>query len=211
MTAAGDLPPVRAAEMELKPETRENLRFHEWQIGRFPENLEEWALELQLTEDHGRQILDRLEQAPAWLYGRPPSDQEEANEELRLRNLERRWQVELDDRRHRAELEFTAARQTAKGENIRSYVLLAVVAAVVITPIYAMTVNINPQSFGQYIAPITGIAGTIIGYWFGQRSGQTTVIGPPAKESQPPMREEGGEPRRSAISNRLSIIQNGFS
>jgi hypothetical protein len=172
--------------MVLKPETKEELKSRRWEIGHFPDTVEEWALELRLAEGRFQRVMDRVQQAPSWLYGRPPQDPGEANEELRLRDLEKRWQVELDGRKHRSDLEFTAARQTSKGESIRSYVLLAVVAAVVATPIYAMTVNIDPQSFGQYISPITGIAGTIIGYWFGQRSGQTTVVSPPsAKEGEP--------------------------
>jgi hypothetical protein len=186
MATPGDPPPVPAAEMALKPETKEELQYHRWEIGRFPDTVEEWALELRLAECRWEQDFIRLRGAPSWLYGRPSANPDEANEELRLRDLEKRWQVELDDRNHRSELKFAAARQISMGEGIRSWVLLAVVAAVVATPIYAMTVNIDPQSFGQYISPITGIAGTIIGYWFGQRSGQTTVMSPSsALQSEP--------------------------
>jgi hypothetical protein len=188
MTDAAGLESVGVVGEELRQETKNRLGEHAWRLGRVPESTEEWALEILLVDDNYRQRFNNLqrdlERAPSWLYGRPPANQEEANEELQLRDLEKRWQVELDDRKNRAELEFTAARQTSKGESIRSYVLLAVVLAVVATPVYAMTVNIDPQSFGQYIAPITGIAGTIIGYWFGQRSGQTTIVSPPSTQGE---------------------------
>jgi hypothetical protein len=35
-------------------------------------------------------------------------------------------------------------------------------------PILAMGLfNVQPDEFSQYVAPITGIAGTVLGYWFG--------------------------------------------
>jgi hypothetical protein len=30
-----------------------------------------------------------------------------------------------------------------------------------------MLLQLDPQTFGAFIAPVTGIAGTIVGYWFG--------------------------------------------
>jgi hypothetical protein len=37
-------------------------------------------------------------------------------------------------------------------------------------PIIAILIDLNPTDFGTYIAPVTGIAGTVVGYWFGQAS-----------------------------------------
>lgn len=51
--------------------------------------------------------------------------------------------------------------------NSRSNVLYLVVLAVVLMPVLAMIMRLNPQTFGTYIAPVTGIAGTVVGYWFG--------------------------------------------
>ncbi|HTZ92701.1 MAG TPA: hypothetical protein VMB74_09930 [Streptosporangiaceae bacterium] len=51
--------------------------------------------------------------------------------------------------------------------NARSITLYLVVLAVVIMPVIAMTTKLSPQTFGSYIAPVTGIAGTVVGYWFG--------------------------------------------
>jgi hypothetical protein len=34
-------------------------------------------------------------------------------------------------------------------------------------PVIAMVTKLDPQTFGSYIAPVTGIAGTVVGYWFG--------------------------------------------
>jgi hypothetical protein len=49
----------------------------------------------------------------------------------------------------------------------RSMVLLLVVLALVLMPILAMWIGLEPETLGTYMAPITGIAGTIVGYWFG--------------------------------------------
>ena len=57
--------------------------------------------------------------------------------------------------------------ESRRAYNTRSIVLLLVVLAVVLMPIIAIVVGLNPQSFGTYIAPVTGIAGTVVGYWFG--------------------------------------------
>jgi hypothetical protein len=50
----------------------------------------------------------------------------------------------------------------------RGFVLLLVVLAVVSMPILAILIDLEPTDFGNYIAPVTGIAGTVVGYWFGQ-------------------------------------------
>jgi hypothetical protein len=59
--------------------------------------------------------------------------------------------------------------------NARSITLYLVVLAVVAMPAIAMITNLSPQAFGSYIAPVTGIAGTVVGYWFGtlNRPGKT--------------------------------------
>jgi len=54
--------------------------------------------------------------------------------------------------------------------NARSITLYLVVLAVVAMPAIAMAINLDPQAFGSYIAPVTGIAGTVVGYWFGSLS-----------------------------------------
>jgi uncharacterized membrane protein len=58
--------------------------------------------------------------------------------------------------------------------NTRSIVLLLVVLAVVLMPIIAIFVHVPPTDFGTYIAPVTGIAGTVVGYWFGAGERPTT-------------------------------------
>jgi hypothetical protein len=49
----------------------------------------------------------------------------------------------------------------------RGFVILVVVAAVVIAPLVGLVVQVPASDFSAFMAPITGIAGTIIGYWFG--------------------------------------------
>lgn len=50
----------------------------------------------------------------------------------------------------------------------RGVVLLLIVAAIVAMPIIAILSGLEATEFGTYMAPVTGIAGTIVGYWFGQ-------------------------------------------
>jgi hypothetical protein len=56
--------------------------------------------------------------------------------------------------------------QEARGRGI---VILLVVVALIIAPLVAMLAHMSPTDFSALMAPITGIAGTVIGYWFGNR------------------------------------------
>ena len=47
---------------------------------------------------------------------------------------------------------------------------------IVISPVLAMFYgqpNISAEAFSQFMAPITGLAGTVVGYWFA-RSDEST-------------------------------------
>jgi hypothetical protein len=57
---------------------------------------------------------------------------------------------------------------------------MLVVIAVVIYPLYALIAHIAPATLSQVIAPITGIAGAVVGYWFGQSSRR---VNPSAKKN----------------------------
>jgi hypothetical protein len=63
-------------------------------------------------------------------------------------------------------------RAAARAYQTRSIVLFLVVLAVVAMPLIAILLHLPPADFGTYIAPVTGIAGTVVGYWFGERSQQ---------------------------------------
>jgi hypothetical protein len=65
-------------------------------------------------------------------------------------------------------------REAKRAYNTRSTVLLLVVLAVVLMPIVAIIAGLSPQDFGSYIAPVTAIAGTVVGYWFGERGRTAT-------------------------------------
>ncbi|WP_139329756.1 MULTISPECIES: hypothetical protein [unclassified Mycobacterium] len=58
--------------------------------------------------------------------------------------------------------------QEARG---RGFVIVIIVAALVVAPLVGMLVHLTPADFSALMAPITGIAGTVIGYWFGNRGG----------------------------------------
>jgi hypothetical protein len=125
-----------------------------------------------MTEFHERDM-DRLEMAH--------------QREVQVFNLKLQ-QANFDATQARWREEQVVARQNllaglqieTRFDKVRSLVLFAVVCAVVVTPILAMLRKIDPQAFVQYIAPITGITGTVLGYWFGRqepalkRSPQTT-------------------------------------
>jgi hypothetical protein len=68
---------------------------------------------------------------------------------------------------------YAEGRRLAEAESgrrdalFRGYVLYVVVAAIVLLPFVAILLQLKPETFGSYVAPVTGIAGTIVGYWFG--------------------------------------------
>jgi hypothetical protein len=70
--------------------------------------------------------------------------------------------------------ERAVSAEARRAINVRGYVLLGVVAAVVAMPLIGMLLKLNPQTFGAFIAPVTGIAGTVVGYWFGTVGQSTT-------------------------------------
>jgi hypothetical protein len=105
---------------------------------------------------------------------------QEEQEELRRKQAEYRFKAALDERIRRAYQQGAAnavSREALRAISTRSYVLLGVVAAVVAMPLIGMLLQLDPQAFGAYIAPITGITGTIVGYWFGTVGQGTTGQG----------------------------------
>jgi hypothetical protein len=116
----------------------------------------------------------------------PPDASEE--EKRKAEEEERQERAEEEARRKAALDEFVAAvnerlanayraganaavdRADRNNFNARSITLYLVVLAVVAMPAIAMIINLSPQAFGSYIAPVTGIAGTVVGYWFGTLS-----------------------------------------
>lgn len=59
---------------------------------------------------------------------------------------------------------------------IRGFALILIVIAIVTYPMYALIVGISGASLSEAIAPITGIAGAIVGYWFGQASRRISSV-----------------------------------
>ena len=52
----------------------------------------------------------------------------------------------------------------------RGISLMLVVLALVLYPMYALIFNILGSTLSEVVAPVTGIAGAVVGYWFGQAS-----------------------------------------
>lgn len=67
----------------------------------------------------------------------------------------------------------TRYRSAILGEVVRSIVLILVVLAILITPLIGILQGIPTEEFASYIAPVTGLAGTVVGYWFGQSTDRT--------------------------------------
>jgi hypothetical protein len=129
----------------------------------------------------GQELADwKTEQEDKRAKAEAKADAEQAEEELRRQQAEDRFKAALDERIRRAYQQGSAnavSREALRSVSVRSYVLLGVVAAVVAMPLIAMFFKLDPQAFGAYIAPVTGITGTIVGYWFGTVGQGTTGQG----------------------------------
>ncbi len=194
-------------------------RKHAWHIGRMPESDQDWATEYRLllndnrissrlwsdqrdkieeltrtvarlTEEKQRLASD-IEQ-PIYYLGKRPETPDEIEAEVRLRELERRWDVELADRKHRAELAFEQSGLIRRAEGVRGWALVAVVFAIIASPWVAMIAGVAAKDFSLYVTPVTGIAGAIIGYWFGQ--GQQNPLQPPTIADAPTSAARSGLP-----------------
>lgn len=156
---------VSATEQALENKLQEQ----NWFIGRIPRSPEDWLLERELVNSAW------WEEKNSWGHfsiGHAPETQAEQELEMRLRALDRKWEVEKAERFHQAELDAVTSRTNSQAERIRGYVVMGVVAALIVSPIAAMALNVAAADFGQFVAPVTGVAGTVIGYWFGNRTQQ---------------------------------------
>ncbi|WP_031067514.1 hypothetical protein [Streptomyces sp. NRRL WC-3742] len=145
-------------------------------LGRIPETQEEVAAETKLRETERRWEVERedrkhradLESRETERRWEVELEDRKHRADLQSRETERRWEVELEDRKHRADLVHQHVSVTRRAEGIRGWALVAVVVAIVVSPWVAMIANVPANNFSMYMVPVTGIAGTIIGYWFGQ-------------------------------------------
>lgn len=170
-------------------------RIREWKLGKEPRSDQDWRLEFRLhvkemdalfqfagqqKDELGelRTVIDSLterndqlnevQRQSSFRLGKRPETSEEIDAEVRLRDLERRWEVELEDRKHRADLSFEQSTLIRRAEGVRGWALVAVVFAIIASPWVAMVSGVAAKDFSLYVTPVTGIAGAIIGYWFGQ-------------------------------------------
>jgi len=104
-----------------------------------------------------------------WATGVRPETDREWELEYNFRRLENQRVNDIDERGLRYRVAMDTAMQTARGIAVRSWVLLGTVGAIILMPIVAMFIGIEAQTFSQFIAPITGIGGTVLGYWFSQQ------------------------------------------
>lgn len=183
---------------------------YEWLMGRMPETGQDWITEYRLAvkkmdsylqlygdksdeiHDLTRQLTSLLEEKqrliveksqPSFHLGKRPETPEEFDAEIRFREIDRHWEVELADRKHRADLSFEQSGLIRRAESVRGWALVAVVFSIIASPWVAMLAGVAAKDFSLYVTPVTGIAGAIIGYWFGQ--GQQNDLRPPTIANSP--------------------------
>jgi hypothetical protein len=159
---------MTAGEMAVGAGNREKEPYEydlpgNWFIGNEPRDPKEWALETRLR-------LERAHSGETWATGKRPENDREWQLEYSFRELENQRKSEAQERELRYNVTLNSTRQSAQGEAVRSWVLLAIVVAIILMPIIGMIIGIQAQTFSQFIAPVTGIGGTVLGYWFGQRT-----------------------------------------
>lgn len=123
------------------------------------------AWETSPGDDYG-QVLSAEEQAER----RARYEEEERKRQEATAQAAEKFERELEDRLQRAYVEGQRLAEAESGRRdalFRGYVLYVVVAAIVLLPFVAMLLELKPETFGSYVAPVTGVAGTIVGYWFG--------------------------------------------
>jgi hypothetical protein len=111
------------------------------------------------AEDQGRK---------EWATGERPSNDREWQLEYTFRQLDNERLSNQAALELKYQLMYSSMTQAARGTWVRSLVLVAIVVAIIAMPIVGIIAGIPAQTFSQFIAPITGIGGTVLGYWFGQ-------------------------------------------
>jgi lipopolysaccharide export LptBFGC system permease protein LptF len=130
-----------------------------WRIGHEPGSPDEWALETK----------SRMAESERWATGRRPQSDREWQLEYSFRQLDNTYRAQGRQQDLDSQQTLEAITQSLRSTNVRSWVLLAIVASIIVMPAVAMATGVAAQSFSQYVAPITGIAGTVLGYWFSQQ------------------------------------------
>jgi len=71
-----------------------------------------------------------------------------------------------DDDRARPRVGSTAVHPVS-GQSLRAALSIGLTFAVVLMVFLGLILRLPPADFAQYMAPLTGIAGLALGYWFG--------------------------------------------
>ena len=78
----------------------------------------------------------------------------------------RRQREAEDEDRARPRVGSTAVHPVS-GQTLRAVLTIGLTFAVVLLVFLAVILRLPPADFAQYMAPLTGIAGLALGYWFG--------------------------------------------
>ena len=72
-----------------------------------------------------------------------------------------------DDGYRSARPSGSSAAHPVTGQTLRAVLTIGLTSAVVIMVFLGLILRLPPPDFAQYVAPLTGIAGLALGYWFG--------------------------------------------
>ena len=107
-------------------------------------------------------------------YKLPKAPSADGNEDPKVVIAEMRmWQHQVEGEWNRIVRDAMRESETHFSEHkfnaiVRGVVLIIVVIAIISTPFLAIFHGVPLDAFNEFIAPVTGIGGIIIGYWFGQ-------------------------------------------
>jgi hypothetical protein len=164
------------ADLRKEQEAYENLRTAKGLEGRptevpdLPADISMSQLEISGLMDMAARVMTSV---PYYPPGETPEKRAETrfNAEQKVAQNQREFEALVAQRILDA---YTRGKDVAIDSEVRnSYrwrgvVLVLIVAAIVAMPIIAILSGLEATEFGTYMAPVTGIAGTIVGYWFGQ-------------------------------------------
>jgi hypothetical protein len=77
---------------------------------------------------------------------------------------------DYDDRPYRRT--GSTAAHPVTGQTLRAVLTIGLTFSVVVMVFLGLILRLPPADFAQYIAPLTGIAGLALGYWFGSDKNQ---------------------------------------
>jgi hypothetical protein len=64
----------------------------------------------------------------------------------------------------------SSAAHPRTGASLRAFVTMSLISAIIVTVLLGILLRLPTEAFAAYIAPLSALAGTALGYWFGSES-----------------------------------------